>query len=112
MLGLIPGIEPWTGGVLQFIPTDLSETTPAPDKARLLPLSEKTMFCHWSSVLSLSRTRLFTTPWTAARQASLSTTSSRGLLRLMSIELVVTPLSCCQRQAGPLASPACILVAS
>ena len=29
------------------------------------------------------------TPWTAARQASLSTTSSRSLLKLMSIELVM-----------------------
>ena len=29
------------------------------------------------------------TPWTAARQASLSTTNSQSLLRLMSIELVM-----------------------
>ena len=43
MLGLIPGIEPWTDGVLQFTPTDLSETTPAPDKASLLPLGKKMM---------------------------------------------------------------------
>ena len=39
---------------------------------------------HFSSVQSLSRVRLFTTPWTAARQASLSITNSRSLLRLMS----------------------------
>ena len=31
----------------------------------------------------------FATPWTAACQASLSTTNSRGLLKLMSIELVI-----------------------
>ena len=37
-----------------------------------------------SSVNSLSRVRLFATPWTAARQASLSIPNSRGLLRLMS----------------------------
>ena len=36
-----------------------------------------------------SRVRLFVTPWTAVRQASLSITSSRSLLRLMSIELVM-----------------------
>ena len=30
--------------------------------------------------------RLFATPWTAARQASLSITNSRGLLKLISIE--------------------------
>ena len=43
----------------------------------------------WSLVQSLSRVRLFVTPWTAARQASLSITSSWRLLRLMSIESVM-----------------------
>ena len=33
--------------------------------------------------------RLFVTPWTAARQASLSITHSRSLLKLMSIESVM-----------------------
>ena len=42
-----------------------------------------------SSVQSLSRVRLFVTPWTAACQASLSITNSRSLLKLMSIELVM-----------------------
>ena len=37
----------------------------------------------------LSRVQLFVTPWTAARQASLSISNSRSLLKLMSIELVV-----------------------
>ena len=37
----------------------------------------------------LSHVRLFVTPWTAARQASLSFTISRCLLKLMSIELVI-----------------------
>ena len=36
-----------------------------------------------------SRVRLFATPWTAARQASLSITDSQGLLKLMSIESVM-----------------------
>ena len=40
----------------------------------------------FSSVQSLSRVRLFVTPRTAARQASLSITNSRNLLKLMSIE--------------------------
>ena len=40
-----------------------------------------------SSVQSLSRVRLFATPWTAACQASLSITNSHSLLKLMSIEL-------------------------
>ena len=38
---------------------------------------------------SLSRVRLFTTPWIAACQASLSITNSRSSLRLTSIELVI-----------------------
>ena len=41
------------------------------------------------SVQSLSRVRLFATPWTAARQASLSITNSQSLLKLMSIESVM-----------------------
>ena len=40
-------------------------------------------------VQSLSHVQLFVTPWTAARQASLSITSSWNLLKLMSIELVM-----------------------
>ena len=42
-----------------------------------------------SSVQSLSRVWLFATPWTAARQASLSVTNSRSLLKLTSIESVM-----------------------
>ena len=42
-----------------------------------------------SSVQSLSRVRPFATPWTAARQASLSIASSWGLSKLMSIESVM-----------------------
>ena len=42
-----------------------------------------------SSVQSLSRVRLFATPWTAARQASLSITNSQNLLKLTSIESVM-----------------------
>ena len=42
-----------------------------------------------SSVQSLSRVRLFVTPWTTAHQASLSITNSWSLLKLMSIESVM-----------------------
>ena len=41
------------------------------------------------SVQSLSRVRLFATPWTAAHQVSLPFTNSRSLLKLLSIELVM-----------------------
>jgi len=42
-----------------------------------------------SSVQSLSRVRLFETPWIAARQASLSITNSRSSLKLTSMESVM-----------------------
>ena len=41
------------------------------------------------SIQSLSRVRLFATPWTAARQASLSITNSWSFLKLMSIQSVM-----------------------
>ena len=44
---------------------------------------------RFSSVQPLSRVQLFATLWTEACQASLSFTSSRSLLKLMSIELVM-----------------------
>ena len=44
---------------------------------------------QFNSVQLLSHVQLFVTPWTAARQASLSITKSRNLLRLMSIESVM-----------------------
>ena len=43
----------------------------------------------FSSVQLLSCVCPFATPWTAARQASLSITNSQSLLKLMSIELVM-----------------------
>ena len=42
-----------------------------------------------SSVQSLSPVWLFVTPWTAARQASLSITNTWSLLKLMFLELVM-----------------------
>ena len=43
----------------------------------------------FSSVQSLSHVKLFATPWTAVRQASLSIINSWSLLKLTSIELVM-----------------------
>ena len=43
----------------------------------------------FSSTQSLSRVQLFVTPWTAARQASLSITNSQSLFKLMSIKSVM-----------------------
>ena len=43
----------------------------------------------FSSVQSFSHVQLFAIPWTATSQASLLITNSQGLLKLMSIELVM-----------------------
>ena len=43
---------------------------------------------QFSSVQLLSCVQLFVTPWTAARQASLSIINSQSLLKLMSIESI------------------------
>ena len=62
-----------------------------------------------SSVQSLSRVWLFETPWTAARQASLSITNSWSLLKLMSIESVIPSnhlILCCPLLLLPSIFPA------
>ena len=51
--------------------------------------SAKSVSVQFSSVQSLSRVRLFATPWIAARQASLSISNSRSSLRLRSIKSVM-----------------------
>ena len=48
-----------------------------------------TSLFSFSSVQSLSRVRLFATPWAAARQASLSNTNSQSPPKPMSIESVM-----------------------
>ena len=54
-------------------------------------LHPKTETFSWPHVVvqSLSHVRLFATPWTAARQTSLTFTISQSLLKLMSIELMM-----------------------
>ena len=47
------------------------------------------LFVIFVAIQSLSRVRLFATPGTAARQASLSITGSQSSLKLMSIESVM-----------------------
>ena len=56
----------------------MRQLLPSPAKAlRLITEFQRILKCV-SSVQSLSRVRLFVTPWTAARQASLSITNSRS----------------------------------
>ena len=49
----------------------------------------KMIYIYIISVQSLSHVRIFVTPWTAACQASLSTTDSRRFLKFISTELVM-----------------------
>ena len=58
-------------------------------KTIFLVLKSHSFLIFLSSIQSLSRTWLFATPRTAARQASLSITNSQSLLKLMSIESVM-----------------------
>ena len=65
-------------------------------------VSDRSLFimssCSVQSVQSLSRVRLFATPWTTAYKASLSITNSQSLFKLNSIESVMPPnhLSICR----------------
>ena len=52
-------------------------------------LTQSKCSVHFSSVQSLSRVWLFATPWTTARQASLSITNSWSSPKLMSTESVM-----------------------
>ena len=66
----------------------------------------------FSSVQSLSRVRLFVTPWTAASQASLFITNSESSLKLMSIELVMPSnylIFCCPLLLLPSVFPSIIV---
>ena len=55
-------------------------------KGKSIGFYAKSLRLSFSSVQLLNCVRLFVTPWTAARQASLCITDSQSLLRVMSIE--------------------------
>ena len=86
---LDPGIEPISlnfpalaGGFCHLGITQVDSTTSTSWTTQALSV-------QFSSVQSLSRVRLFVTPWIAACQASLSITNSRSLLKPMPIESVM-----------------------
>ena len=71
---------PWTEGPGELHRSGVTESrTQLRDRAQTII----------SSVQSLRRVQLFATPWTAARQAALSITSSRSPPKLMSTESVM-----------------------
>ena len=88
LLGLWPHPAPWKPEA-QHLPVSVSTLTPPFQlSSSCLPLI-RTPVTTFSSVQSLSHVWFFVTPWTAARQASLSITDSRSLLKLISIESVM-----------------------
>ena len=52
-------------------------------------MTELSLFVSKASLFQFSRVRIFVTPWTVARQASLSIPNFRSLLKLMFIESVM-----------------------
>ena len=66
---------------------DMSPTSKRPSFMVVVHLNPE--MGEFSSVQLLSHVQLFATPWTAAHQASLSTTNLRSLLKLVSIESVM-----------------------
>ena len=78
-----PGIEP---GSPSLEAAALISEPPEKPTFRLILLELRSV-CSCSVV---SHVRLFVTPWTAARQASLSSTISWSLLKFMSIESVIS----------------------
>ena len=70
--------------------------------------AEFTLSCSVSSVQLLSPVRLLVTPWTTPHQASLSTTNSGSLFKLISIESVMPSnhlILCCPLVLPPLILP-------
>ena len=80
--------------VLVFWPLGIWDfSSPARDQTQT-PCTGRLRLNHWTSrevpvVQSLRHIQLFRTLWTIARQASLNSTISRSLLKLISIELVM-----------------------
>ena len=69
--------------------TDLQTTSAHPNPCSFHGSGLPRPLVQFSSVQSLSRVRLFETPWTTARQVSLSITNSRSSPKLTSIESVM-----------------------
>ena len=75
-------------GLFQQLFTSGGQSFGASASASVLQMNIQVLL-PFSSVQSLSSVRLFATPWTTARQASLSITNSQSPPKPMSIELVM-----------------------
>ena len=72
----LPGESPWAS----------HESPEEPGRLQSMESQRVVSSVQLTSVQSLSHVRLFVTPWTAARQASLFNTNSQSPPKLMSIE--------------------------
>ena len=84
----------WEPPLLVFVTNESAQVgavcqSQVPTKVRQTERLHVHACVQFISVQSLSRVRLFVTPWIAADQASLSITNSRSSLRLTSIESVM-----------------------
>ena len=80
--------SPWWGWECDVIGVMSPQHSERPQILRV-HLTQFYVMCIFVVAQSLSRVRLFATPWTAAHQASLSITNSQSLLKLMSLESVM-----------------------
>ena len=85
-------ISLWQNVLIVIVPVLINKDVVEPSYNDLKFTSE-TVITLFSSVQSLSCVQLFVTPWTAARQASLSNTNSQSLLKLMFIMLVMSEMT-------------------
>ena len=76
-------------GSKTYVKGDLQSYSDADALTSILSIPGNKWILQFSSVQSISRVRLFATPWIAAHQASLSITNSWSPLKLMSIELAM-----------------------
>ena len=81
----IKKIKEWTGDLNRHLSKEETDGHKANEK--LVNITNHSV--QFSEVHSLSRVRLFVTPWTTARQASLSITNSRSLPKWISTESVM-----------------------
>ena len=82
----------WWGRGSQWVPCRLLVVSGSRDKGRPHPRAESKLrgLLGMLVIQLLSHAQLLVTPWVAARQAPLSFTVTRSLLRLMSIESVMS----------------------
>ena len=85
------GLDGWISSSRETNKILMKEIKDDTDEQITIFLDWKNQYTEYdfSSVQSLSRVRLFVTPWIAAHQDSLSITNSQSLPKLMSIELVM-----------------------